>query len=214
MIGRSPSCDLQLDHPTVSAEHAVLFWEASSWQLRDLGSRNGTRVDGRPLEPGVPVRLEPDAVVQFGRHPGAWRVTSLDPPSARGLDATAGASLTIEQLTVQFEVSSDEEYVRWSVLQEGRLVELGDRVHTYLLLTLARRRLADADVPEPARGWCYADDLAHRLGITPEVMKVYVYRARRQLEEAGVARGGDLIERRAANNQIRMATDRITIRRG
>lgn len=214
LIGRGSSCDLRIDHATVSSEHAVVYWDDTAWFLRDLGSRNGTQVGGRALRAGVPERLDEGAVVHFGRCTDPWTVVSTAAPLTGDVSVTAAASLALEALTVHFVVSTDEEHVSWSVEQGGQSVSLGDRVHTYLLLTLARQRLHDADVPEPARGWCYADELARRLGITPEVMKVYVYRARRQLDEAGVHGAGGLLERRAATNQIRLATDRIVIRRG
>jgi hypothetical protein len=45
-LGRSPECDYVVDDPTVSARHAELRRTAAGWSLRDLGSRNGTRVNG------------------------------------------------------------------------------------------------------------------------------------------------------------------------
>jgi FHA domain/GAF domain len=45
-IGRDPGCDLVIDHPSVSRAHAELYRDDKSWRLRDLGSKNGTFVDG------------------------------------------------------------------------------------------------------------------------------------------------------------------------
>ena len=45
-IGRGPGCDLRLDHPSVSREHAELRHDAGAWRLRDLGSKNGCFADG------------------------------------------------------------------------------------------------------------------------------------------------------------------------
>jgi FHA domain/DUF1707 SHOCT-like domain len=45
-IGRSPDCACQLDEPSVSRRHAELRRDGDRWLLRDLGSRNGTRVNG------------------------------------------------------------------------------------------------------------------------------------------------------------------------
>jgi pSer/pThr/pTyr-binding forkhead associated (FHA) protein len=45
-LGRSPHCDYVVDDRTVSARHAELRRTPDGWELRDLGSRNGTRVNG------------------------------------------------------------------------------------------------------------------------------------------------------------------------
>jgi FHA domain/Domain of unknown function (DUF1707) len=51
-IGRAPDCDCVISEPTVSRHHAELWRDGERWLVRDLGSRNGTRVNGiRVLEP-------------------------------------------------------------------------------------------------------------------------------------------------------------------
>jgi FHA domain-containing protein/uncharacterized protein DUF1707 len=45
-LGRSRDCDCVLADPSVSRRHADLRREGGRWLLRDLGSRNGTRVNG------------------------------------------------------------------------------------------------------------------------------------------------------------------------
>ncbi len=45
-IGRARDCDLVLDHSSVSREHAELRADAGQWLLRDLGSKNGSHLDG------------------------------------------------------------------------------------------------------------------------------------------------------------------------
>jgi Inner membrane component of T3SS, cytoplasmic domain/Domain of unknown function (DUF1707) len=46
VVGRSPGCDLVLADRAVSRRHAALRVEAGRWLISDLGSRNGTRVNG------------------------------------------------------------------------------------------------------------------------------------------------------------------------
>jgi pSer/pThr/pTyr-binding forkhead associated (FHA) protein len=48
-LGRSRNCDCVLADPSVSRRHAELRREGGRWILRDLGSRNGTRVNGARL---------------------------------------------------------------------------------------------------------------------------------------------------------------------
>jgi hypothetical protein len=46
VIGRSPQCDMSLPEMTVSWRHAELHRTDAGWVLSDLGSRNGTHVNG------------------------------------------------------------------------------------------------------------------------------------------------------------------------
>lgn len=64
-IGRDPANGLRLTHETVSRVHAELSHQAGIWVLRDLGSTNGTTVNGRRVIGAVVVR-EGDQV-GFGR---------------------------------------------------------------------------------------------------------------------------------------------------
>lgn len=64
-IGRSPDCDLPLGDPTVSWHHAELRRSGETWVLVDLGSTNGTRVNGWRADSGFTVRA--GDWVSFGR---------------------------------------------------------------------------------------------------------------------------------------------------
>jgi len=56
VIGRSPQCDLRLLDMTVSWRHAELRRTDAGWVLSDLGSRNGTHVNGWLAGPGFTVQ--------------------------------------------------------------------------------------------------------------------------------------------------------------
>jgi pSer/pThr/pTyr-binding forkhead associated (FHA) protein len=49
VIGRRPSCDLRLDFENVSGKHCTLRFINGIWMVRDLGSTNGTTVNGSLL---------------------------------------------------------------------------------------------------------------------------------------------------------------------
>lgn len=66
-IGRDQLNGLRLNHETVSRYHAELTFQAGLWVLRDLGSTNGTSVNGR--------RVIGSAVVRDGDHVSFGRVT-------------------------------------------------------------------------------------------------------------------------------------------
>ncbi|MFF2013665.1 FHA domain-containing protein [Streptomyces sp. NPDC058195] len=66
LIGRDPGNGLRLNHETVSRMHAELHTQpGGGWLLRDLGSTNGTCVNGRRVTGTVPVRAGDQ--VSFGR---------------------------------------------------------------------------------------------------------------------------------------------------
>ncbi|MDX3850715.1 DUF1707 and FHA domain-containing protein [Streptomyces sp. AK02-01A] len=54
-IGRDPANGLRLSHDTVSRLHAELSTQGGLWVLRDLGSTNGTTVNGRRVTSTVVV---------------------------------------------------------------------------------------------------------------------------------------------------------------
>ncbi|AIV33607.1 FHA domain-containing protein [Streptomyces sp. R1] len=66
-IGRDPASGLRLSHETVSRVHAELSRQGGMWVLRDLGSTNGTTVNGR--------RVIGAAVVREGDQIGFGRMT-------------------------------------------------------------------------------------------------------------------------------------------
>jgi two-component system response regulator AtoC len=64
LVGRDAGADVPLADGSVSRTHAaVLRWE-NGWTLLDLGSRDGTTLDGRPVTDGTPLR--PGDVVRCG----------------------------------------------------------------------------------------------------------------------------------------------------
>ncbi|MEU8525881.1 MULTISPECIES: DUF1707 and FHA domain-containing protein [Streptomyces] len=64
-IGRDPVNGLRLSHETVSRLHAELMLHRDVWLLRDLGSTNGTTVNGRRVTGTVVVRA--GDIVGFGQ---------------------------------------------------------------------------------------------------------------------------------------------------
>jgi hypothetical protein len=63
-IGRDQECDMFIGDMTVSRMHARLERESGGWRLTDLGSTNGTRVNGWRVRD--PVRVRPGDWVRFG----------------------------------------------------------------------------------------------------------------------------------------------------
>jgi hypothetical protein len=53
VIGRSRDCDLVIDDPNISRQHAELRSDGESWRIRDLGSTNGVKVNRRRVDQAV-----------------------------------------------------------------------------------------------------------------------------------------------------------------
>lgn len=90
LVGRSRSCDLVLMTRDVSSEHAVLQWCGTHWELRDLGSRNGTRVGEHRLASGGRVPLAAGAQLQFGRESPPWVLVDATGPRAMAVALVGG----------------------------------------------------------------------------------------------------------------------------
>jgi hypothetical protein len=50
VIGRSKRCDVVLNDPNVSRQHAEVRWESGQWVLNDLDSTNGVKVNRRAVK--------------------------------------------------------------------------------------------------------------------------------------------------------------------
>ncbi|MEZ4706407.1 MAG: FHA domain-containing protein [Caldilineaceae bacterium] len=55
-IGRSDECDIALPDRQVSRFHARISWLGDRYQVEDLGSKNGTHVNGQEVQSPVPLR--------------------------------------------------------------------------------------------------------------------------------------------------------------
>jgi pSer/pThr/pTyr-binding forkhead associated (FHA) protein len=64
-IGRKPHNDIQIDNLAVSGEHAVIVTILNDSFLEDLGSTNGTLVNGAPIKKHF---LQPNDVVELGKY--------------------------------------------------------------------------------------------------------------------------------------------------
>jgi hypothetical protein len=96
LVGRSALCALQLEAAYVSAQHAAFRWTGDRWELRDLGSRNGTFIDGVRLAERTPSALSRGTVVTFGMPDQRWIFADDDPPCAMLAALDGGQSMVIE----------------------------------------------------------------------------------------------------------------------
>jgi len=70
-IGRAPSNDIVIDDPTVSAQHALMTKSPSGCRLKDMGSTNGTQINGISI---TDAELKDGAEIRFGYVTGVFRM--------------------------------------------------------------------------------------------------------------------------------------------
>lgn len=80
LFGRDASaCDVPLDHPTASRQHAALVHHSDGRVfVIDLGSTHGTTLDGARLPPNKPTVLKNGAELRFGQLPTLFVVRDVE----------------------------------------------------------------------------------------------------------------------------------------
>jgi hypothetical protein len=278
VVGRAPSCTLRLDSSLASSEHASLSWNGEAWELRDLGSKNGTYLDKERVEPGRVLEVSRGDMITFGDRAEEWDLQDAGAPELLAVDLESNALIPSEagllalpsadqleasvfrsgegtfvvesadgdvrdveseevvrtasgayrlflpvesegtpmverahlaEIALRFEVSRDEEHVGITVLHRNRRIALEPREHGYLLLTLARGRSAERDLPPAQRGWIDREELERMLAIDENTLNVWIYRARQQLLERGIEGAQGIVEVRPGKR--RLGTDRFEV---
>jgi len=65
-MGRAPTCDVVIEHDTISRRHAKLHVEVDRVFVEDLESANGTSLRGQPIAPGTRVLVPLGAMMSLG----------------------------------------------------------------------------------------------------------------------------------------------------
>jgi CheY-like chemotaxis protein len=103
VIGRHPDCDHRLPDPWISRRHCSFFLQDGQVRLVDLGSRNGTYLNGQPILTSQPVH-EGDRVdlgylpfqVRLAGLPGAVPAGAEPDPRAAACDGQSHNVLVVE----------------------------------------------------------------------------------------------------------------------
>jgi len=73
IVGRGPECDVVLAPKSISRRHAVFEKKADVWHFVDLGSTNGTKIEGKVLAPKTPVAIRSSPVkLELGSDVTMW----------------------------------------------------------------------------------------------------------------------------------------------
>jgi adenylate cyclase len=96
LVGRRESCDVVLRFANVSAHHCQLYVNQGYWFVKDLGSRNGTKVNGVRV---TEKRIDPGDTLSVAKHKYEFKYSPIDlgaagpPPSDDLPDEIIGTSL-------------------------------------------------------------------------------------------------------------------------
>ena len=80
IIGRGSEADITVDDGGISRKHVEILWDGKRGQARDLGSTNGSKLNGLKL---TKAPLEPDSVIEIGRTRIIFRVLAQSADSAK-----------------------------------------------------------------------------------------------------------------------------------
>jgi hypothetical protein len=128
----------------------------------------------------------------------------------------AEGSHALDDVSIWFSPSRDEEHVEVRLCTDaGGEQVLPARSSHYMLLTLARARLEDAQngVALEDLGWIHTAELASMLQYTGDRLNIEIFRARMQFANLGFADSAQLIARRISSRQIRIGIARLHVTR-
>jgi len=111
IIGRRRG-DLLLDDPMCSSTHAQIIPREDGWFLQDLGSTNGTMVDGRlvreaPLRPGAEVSIGNTTLVMFVGMPGEVAQTQAPAPVPQAPRRSVELAWLLDEELIELKGSPD-----------------------------------------------------------------------------------------------------------
>ncbi|ONI60929.1 phosphopeptide-binding protein [Leifsonia sp. ALI-44-B] len=92
VIGRGSDADITIDDSGTSRKHVEILWDGTNAQARDLGSTNGSELNGRPFTQAA---LEPDSAIQIGRTRIIFRILPQSDDAGR---ASAGRADDVTRL--------------------------------------------------------------------------------------------------------------------
>ncbi len=72
-VGRDASADIQIDDSGLSRKHFEILWDGAKAGIRDLGSTNGTKVDGRSM---TEAPLQNESQITAGRSTFTFRIVA------------------------------------------------------------------------------------------------------------------------------------------
>lgn len=78
VFGRAPSCDVVLEHLSISRAHAEIIASSTGLTLTDLGSGHGTKLNDAWIKPHNPKSLQVGSAIYFGASTRCYKVEVIE----------------------------------------------------------------------------------------------------------------------------------------
>lgn len=176
LVGRSMKSGLLLDERRVSGQHASIRWTGDAWEIKDLGSRNGTFVNGERLQSGQEHRLYQGAVLSFGIPEKLWQMVDDSPPHVMIVPVTGGPPIASENGLLALPSFEDPQVTvfraaegHWlleteggtSVIQDQQVVEVASQLWRFCAPERIWRTSVSGPSPREARFLSLAFTVSH-----------------------------------------------------
>jgi sigma-B regulation protein RsbU (phosphoserine phosphatase) len=139
IVGRTEAADVALADASVSRRHARLFWQDGRWLVEDLGSRNGTFLNSKPIKGPLP--LTPGDRIRIGDttlHIASIGDLQAAPGEPTCIDAhTSGEILSFVRPAAEILGAADAD------AKAGSRLRLLNEVHRALLVPVSRDGLLE-----------------------------------------------------------------------
>ncbi len=111
ILGRHPSNNIVIPDPFVSRKHARIAFDGDKWVIEDLGSTNGTFVDGEDIRGLGPIEIKNGSEIVVGLTVLEARITGVEEEEAEKVEesveeATSEAQEAAEETTEEAQAES------------------------------------------------------------------------------------------------------------
>jgi hypothetical protein len=170
LIGRSPYCSIVISSSLVSREHAALRLDGDTLVLADLGSTNGTSVNGEPL--GAPRTLQPGDVVRIGSD--LLEVQLAEQPAQRAAIRTRGGADTVQEPDGESDGSTTATSYSTLELIEALVASAGESGKHDAVLPAVQRGVSEMITRARAQGQRISHQDALRLAVVVERVTAWI----------------------------------------
>ncbi len=168
IVGRSPDSGLFIDESFVSRHHAVISSDNSTYSIRDLGSKNGTWVNGQRIGDS-PEILQDGDIIHFGSPTSSVRFM--------GDDRTVTLNVKDFNSGLRVDMAGREVYIDGSMITP----RLSRKEFDILSLLWERREIACSRDEMIAKGWPERTEG----DVSDTEIEQYVLRIRRHIGDTG-----------------------------